>query len=92
MGRGATVREADVQRPELVERNATVTIVYQTAGLNLTLRGRATAGGALGDTIQVQNLQSKKVIDAVVAGPGRVEVKAPDRPARAAAAPTPAVN
>ena len=45
-------------------------------GLTLTLRGQAQDVGALGDTISVLNVQSKRVVQAVVSGPGRVTVSA----------------
>ena len=44
---------ADLMKPEIVQRNDTVTIVYQAPGVTLTLRGEAQDAGALGDTIGV---------------------------------------
>ena len=44
----------------------------------LTLRGQAQEAGALGDTIGVLNVQSKRVVQGVVDGPGRVTVSAHD--------------
>ena len=67
---------ADLMKPELVARNDTVTIVYQAPGITLTLRGQAQDGGALGDTISVLNLESKRVVPCVVSGPDRVNVTA----------------
>ncbi len=63
-------------KPEIVQRNDTVTIVYQAPGVTLTLRGQAQEAGALGDTISVLNVESKRVVQAVVSGPGRVTVGA----------------
>lgn len=74
---GQTVRDSDIARPELVERNGTVTMVVEMPGIVLTLRGRALGAGAKGDTIQVQNLQSKKIVDALVIAAGRVAVAPP---------------
>jgi flagella basal body P-ring formation protein FlgA len=59
----------------LVARNSTVTIVLQTGYLRLTAQGKAIEDGAKGDTIRVTNLQSKKTIEAVVAGPDFVTVQ-----------------
>ncbi len=42
----------------------------------MTLRGQAQDAGALGDTISVQNVQSKRLVQGVVSGPGRVTVTA----------------
>jgi flagellar basal body P-ring formation protein FlgA len=74
MGRGSMIREGDVQRPEVVERNATILMTFEQPGLQLTMRGRALQGGAIGDTIQAQNLNSKRTVEAVVTGPNRVAV------------------
>jgi flagellar basal body P-ring formation protein FlgA len=67
---------SDVMKPEVVARNDTVTIVYQAPGVMLTLRGQAQGGGALGDTIGVLNVESKRIVQAVVSGPDRVTVGA----------------
>ncbi len=73
---GRPLRAADLMRPELVLRNETVTLVYEVPGITLTVRGKATEGGAVGDMISVLNEQSKRTVQGVVAGPGRVIVGA----------------
>ena len=69
---GRPLRLADLMKPELVQRNETVTLVYQVPGITLTVRGKATEGGAEGDVISVLNEQSKRTVQGVVTGPGRV--------------------
>ena len=61
-------------KPNIVQRNDTVTLVYEAPGLVLTLRGQAQESGALGDTISVLNQQTKRVVQGVISGPGRVMV------------------
>jgi flagella basal body P-ring formation protein FlgA len=61
-------------KPELVSRNQSVLITYQVPGIVLTIRGEAKESGAFGDVITVVNVQSKKVLQATVIGPGRVSV------------------
>jgi len=73
---GQPIHDADLMKPELVQRNATVTIVYEAPGLVLTLRGQAQDAGALGDAVNVLNAQSKRVVQGVVSGPDRVTIKA----------------
>jgi flagella basal body P-ring formation protein FlgA len=73
---GQPITTSDLTKPELVQRNDTVTIVFQAPGVTLTLRGQARDGGALGDTIGVLNAESKRVVQAVIAGPDRVMVSA----------------
>ena len=67
---------ADLMKPEIVARNDTVTIVYQAPGLMLTLSGQAQEAGALGDTIGVLNIDSKRTVQGVISAPGRVTVGA----------------
>jgi flagella basal body P-ring formation protein FlgA len=61
-------------KPELVERGESVTIIYQSPGLMLAVRGKASDGGAEGDMIDVVNLQSKRVVRGTIIGRGQVAV------------------
>jgi flagella basal body P-ring formation protein FlgA len=71
---GQPLHSADLTKPAVVQRNDTVTIVFQAPGLVLTLRGVAQEGGAIGDSIGVLNADSKRVVQAQVTAPGRVSV------------------
>jgi flagella basal body P-ring formation protein FlgA len=83
MQAGRPLRAADLMKPEVVQRNETVTLVYKVPGIMLTVRGKATEGGAEGDVISVLNEQSKRTVQGVVAGPGRVVISS-DTPRLAA--------
>jgi flagella basal body P-ring formation protein FlgA len=67
---------ADLIKPDIVQHNDTVAIIYQAPGIVLTLRGQAQAGGAIGDTIGVLNVESKRIVQGVITAPGRVTVNA----------------
>jgi len=69
------IRAADLMKPELVRQNETVTVYYETAGLTLSVRGKALESGAEGDTVNVLNIQSKRTMQGTVVGLGRVSVK-----------------
>ena len=71
---GQPVQVSDLMKPNIVQRDDTVTLVYEAPGLVLTLRGQAQEAGALGDTISVLNQQTKRSVQGVVSGPGRVTV------------------
>lgn len=73
---GQPLRGSDVMKPELVQRDAAVTLVYRAPGITLTVRGKASEGGAEGNLISATNLQSKRVIQGVVAADGSVVVHA----------------
>jgi flagella basal body P-ring formation protein FlgA len=53
-----------------------VTIYYQVPGIMLTVRGKATEAGAVGDVVGVLNIQSNRTVQATVIGPGRVTIAA----------------
>ncbi len=71
---GQPLRGADLTKPELVRRNEMVMLIYQVPGIMLTVRGRATEGGAEGDVIGVLNEQTKRVLHGIVIGSGRVMI------------------
>jgi flagellar basal body P-ring formation protein FlgA len=73
---GQPLHTADLMKAQIVQRNDTVTIVYEAPGLVLTLRGQAQEPGALGDSIGVLNSESKRVVQGIVTAPGRVTVRA----------------
>lgn len=71
---GQPIRSNDVGRLEQVTKNSLITMVAQAPGMTITTTGRALEGGAIGDVIQVMNLQSKKTIQATVTGSSMVQV------------------
>jgi len=73
---GEIVRTSDLMKPEIVQRNEAVTLVYEVPGLVLTMRGKALDSGAEGDTISVLNMQSKRTVQGTVSGPGQVTIPA----------------
>lgn len=86
LGAGAILRAGDLAPPDLIARGESVTILFDTPGLNLSLRGQANEAGRLGAVVTVTNPVSKKVLSATVIGPGRVSVGPPPAPARQASA------
>jgi len=71
---GTTLHAGLLQRAELVKRGSQVDILAVTEGLHVQMRGKALADGGRGDRIQVQNLNSGRVITGTVAGSGLVHV------------------
>ncbi|APO51875.1 flagella basal body P-ring formation protein FlgA [Bradyrhizobium diazoefficiens] len=75
MRAGTPIRVADIVKPDFVQRDQNVTIIYQVPGLYLTTRGKAIESGAEGDTVSVLNLQSKRTLTGVVTGRGQITVQ-----------------
>ncbi|MCO5131066.1 MAG: flagellar basal body P-ring formation protein FlgA [Xanthobacteraceae bacterium] len=71
---GQALRSSDLAKPDLVQRDQAVTIVYKTAGITLTIRGKALENGAEGDAVSVMNLQSKRTFSGTVVGRNQVVV------------------
>jgi flagella basal body P-ring formation protein FlgA len=74
MRAGQALRTADLAKPDLVQRDQTVTLIYEVAGLYLTIRGKALENGTEGDVVSVLNLQSKRTVSGVVIGRGQVSI------------------
>src|ERR1700759_1305517 len=75
MRSGAPLRVADLVKPDLVQRDQAVTVIYQTAGLYLTTRGKAMDSGTEGDVVSVLNIQSKRTLTGTVTGRGQVTIQ-----------------
>jgi flagella basal body P-ring formation protein FlgA len=71
---GQALRVADLAKPDLVQRDDNVTLIYESAGLYLTIRGKAVDNGTEGDVVNVTNLQSKRTVSGVVIGRGQVAI------------------
>jgi len=77
---GQPLKGADLAKPDLVQRDQGVTLIYETAGIHLTVLGKALDGGTEGDVVNVLNLQSKRTVSGVVVGRGRVAIVVAPRP------------
>lgn len=71
---GQVLTPGIVKAQKLVLRGQHITIVAQTSGLNLRVKGKALMDGHKGQTIKVKNLSSKKLIYARVISAGMVRV------------------
>ncbi|HEX7759424.1 MAG TPA: flagellar basal body P-ring formation chaperone FlgA, partial [Caulobacteraceae bacterium] len=71
---GDAVALRDVSAPVVVKAGDMITVVYEDGGIRLTLQAKAMANAAVGDSLNVQNTASKKVIEAVATGPDEAAV------------------
>ena len=67
-------KAADLAKPDLVQRDQNVTLIYEAPGLYLTMRGKALENGTEGDVVNVMNLQSKRTVSGTVIGRGQVSI------------------
>lgn len=75
IGPGAVLTPRMVKQPRLVRRGDRVTILARVGGLEVRSTGEALADGVEGDSIQVRNLLTKKIIQGTVSEPGLVSVR-----------------
>lgn len=68
------LRAGDVRAPVIVAKGSLVTLVVQSPTMTLTSKGKAMENGALGDSVRIQNTQSKIVVEGEVVGSGTVRV------------------
>ena len=71
---GQAIKVADLGKPDLVQRDDNVTLIYESVGLYLTVRGKAIEAGTEGDVVNVLNLQSKRTVSGVVIGRDQVAI------------------
>ena len=71
---GAPAEARDLLSPRVVKRDELVRVSFESDGVTLALDGKAMSDGSVGDTIQVMNTTSKRIIEAVVSGPGQALV------------------
>lgn len=77
---GRPIRAQDIGPPAVVDRNQSVTLIYQRGALTIIADGRALARGGVGDRVRVMNLDSRNTVTGIVTETGAILV-APDRTA-----------
>jgi flagella basal body P-ring formation protein FlgA len=71
---GKPLRGMDLEAPELVSRGDNVTLVFDSAPLFLTAKGKALQNGGMGDLVRVVNVASNRPIEGIITGAGQVSV------------------
>jgi flagella basal body P-ring formation protein FlgA len=71
---GAAVAARDLGAAQVIKAGETVTVTFADQGVSLALEGKAMNSAGVGETLNVQNTVSKKVIQAVATGPGQAVV------------------
>lgn len=71
---GAAALAHDASAPQVIKSGDIITITFEADGVSLSLQGKALSAAGVGETLNVENTQSKKVIQAVVTGPGQAVV------------------
>ncbi|HYE47441.1 MAG TPA: flagellar basal body P-ring formation chaperone FlgA [Caulobacter sp.] len=67
---GAAVTGRDVSAPQVIKAGEMVSVTWSDGQVTLTMQGKAMKSAAQGETVNVQNPASKKVVEAIATGPG----------------------
>lgn len=71
---GASVSLRDVSAPQVIKAGENVNVTWSDGGMTLTLQAKAQGPAAVGESFNIINPVSKKVIEAVASGPGQAVV------------------
>ncbi|MET0294475.1 MAG: flagellar basal body P-ring formation chaperone FlgA, partial [Phenylobacterium sp.] len=71
---GAAVSGRDIGAPQIIKAGEMIAVTYVDGPISLTLQAKALGAAAAGELLKVQNLDSKKVLQAVAAAPGEAVV------------------
>ena len=75
VGAGQAIEQAHIGAPAVIHSGDLVRIYARKGALNISTQGQARTDGRLGETIQVKNITSNKLIHCRVDGPGTVSVE-----------------
>ena len=75
---GQVLDASHLKTPRLVARNDVVTVIVQGRTFRISTLGKARDGGTLGDTIEVENLESHQLLRVEVIGNKTVRVLLPE--------------
>lgn len=71
---GAVLTNSILISPSLIKRGEQVTVLIESAGIQVRASAKAVMDGALGETIRVRNITSKQFVEGIVVSRGVVQV------------------
>lgn len=71
------IRTHEIAAPTLVKKNTVVQMHYRSPGMEITTSGQAMEDGAKGALINVKNMESKRVVQAIVMDAQTVSISPP---------------
>jgi flagella basal body P-ring formation protein FlgA len=71
---GIMLKATDVTDPKVVTRNTLVTVVLKSGPMTLTVKGTSLTTAAIGESVEVLNTVTKKILHGVARADGAVEI------------------
>lgn len=81
---GAAAARRDVSAQVVIKPGDMVTVTYKSEGVSLSLQAKSIGAAAIGEPVDIQNMSSKKIIQAIAMGPGQAVIGDQADQARAA--------
>jgi flagella basal body P-ring formation protein FlgA len=77
MKAGSILTPQSIVKNKLIKRGDRLNIIVEDAELSVYMQGESLEDGSLGDNIKVRNISSKKIIEATIVAPGKVQIHMP---------------
>lgn len=74
---GLPVATNSIEPPVMIEKGSLVMVRARSKNMVLTARAKAMESGGMHDVVRVMNMHSNRVIEAVVTGPGQLDIDLP---------------
>jgi flagella basal body P-ring formation protein FlgA len=71
---GAAAAMRDVSAPQVIKAGDVIAVAFEDSGIRLVLQAKAMTGAAAGESLNVMNPNSRKIIQVVAVGPGEAAV------------------
>ena len=71
---GKAILQNSIEPPILVKKNSLVVITLNTKNMRITTQGKAIHNGSMQENIQIRNLKSNRIIEAIVTGAGKAMI------------------
>lgn len=72
---GSTIKLSQVRAAKVVKKGDIVVLEARGSSIAVAVSGEAMENGHVGKQIRVRNSQSKRIVDGIVSGPGRVSIQ-----------------
>ena len=74
INKGQVISPAHLIKSKLIKRGESVTIIAETSGITVRMKGKALNDAAAGEQVRVKNTNSKRIIEGVAVKRGQVKV------------------
>jgi len=74
---GVPIASNSIEPPVLIKKGSLVMVRARSQNMIITARAKAMQSGGMNDVVRVMNMHSNRIIEAVVSGPGQLDIDLP---------------